>query len=127
MRVQEPDLDSVLIEEGGGVGDPRQDPIKASGQPGTTARIWKSSHLQVINPLPILLESHTSYTLTPSSAPLQHPPIELSELTRIITKDHHIEQSDLDQIRSQLLRQPPLLRDLVQGTGLGDALGELFE
>lgn len=71
-----------------------------------TAPQTQDSHLQIINPLAILLKRHTS---------------------RIITQDDDIKQRNLDEIQRDFLGQSPFRCDSVQSAGLSDSSGDLFE
>jgi len=63
-------------------------------------------HLEIINALAVLLERHTA---------------------RVVDQDDNVEERNLDEVRSELDRETPSGRELVEHARLGDALSDLLD
>lgn len=66
----------------------------------------KHSHLEILDPLAVLLKLHTS---------------------RVIHQNDHVKQRNLDEVRGELDGQTPCRREGREGSGLIHAVGDLLE
>jgi hypothetical protein len=96
-----------VIEQGTSKGDSTQDSERnCSISPSTVCPHKRHSQLEILNPLSILLERHTS---------------------GIITQDDDVEQRNLYQIQRDFLGQSPFCGDPVEGARGRYSRGDLFE
>ena len=95
----------------------------------TLDRILTEPHEYALTHQPGVLVFHTDPTRQDSHLQIFDPFTTLLELHRtgIVAEEHDVEQRDLDQVRSELFRQAPLLADPVQSARLGDPPGNLFQ
>lgn len=87
-----------MVEQRSSESDPRQDPAREPNyqpipnQYKTHLLTRSDSHLQILNPLTPLLKLHRP---------------------TIVAQEHDVEKGDLDQVRTELFGDAPLLADLV--------------